>query len=65
MAARRWPKRRATQSRSRKRDIRKASVAPMVEANEMITVPQNSPNTAPPASVSSAAPGIDRAVAST
>ena len=51
--------------RSRKRDIRKARVAPRVEAKETMTVPPSSPKTAPPASVRSAAPGNERAVTMT
>jgi len=56
------PKRRWTVSRNRPRATRKASVAPMVEANETMTVPQSNPNSAPPTSVITAAPGSDRAV---
>ncbi|MNC93780.1 hypothetical protein D3C83_104880 [compost metagenome] len=54
-----------TQSRSRKREARKASVAPMVEAKETITVPHRSPNTAPPASVITVAPGSESPVTTT
>jgi hypothetical protein len=37
----------------------------MVEAKETIKVPQSTPNTAPPAKVSKAAPGNDSAAIST
>ncbi len=40
-------------------------MAPMVNAKDTITVPHSNPNTAPPASVSKAAPGSDSAVAAT
>jgi hypothetical protein len=40
-------------------------VAPIDEAKETITVPHSRPNTAPPASVISAAPGSDSAVTAT
>ena len=56
------PKRRWTQSRSRKRLARNASVAPMLEANDTIAVPPARPKTAPAMSVMSAAPGNDRPV---
>ncbi len=42
-----------------------ASVAPSVEANDTMTVPQTRPKTAPPASVMMAAPGSDKAVMAT
>ena len=51
--------------RSTKRDIKKANVAPMLDANDTITVPQPRPKMAPPASVMMAAPGSDKAVAAT
>ncbi len=54
-----------TQSRSKKREARKASVAPIVEAKETMTVPQSRPKTAPPASVRMAAPGSDSPVTAT
>ncbi len=54
-----------TQSRSRKREARKASVAPSEEANDTITTPQRRPKTAPPASVRMAAPGSDSPVTAT
>ncbi len=47
IAASRSPKRACTQSRSRKRETRKASVAPTDEAKETISVPHHRPNTAP------------------
>ncbi len=43
--------------RKTKRDIRKARVAPTLEANDTMTVPQPRPKMAPPASVMMAAPG--------
>ena len=39
-----------------------ARVAPIDEAKETMTVPQNTPKIAPPTSVMTAAPGRDRAV---
>ena len=44
------------------RAARNASVAPMLLAKETSTIPQANPNTAPPPSVSTAAPGSDAAV---
>src|SRR5688500_531637 len=52
-------------SRNTKREARKASVAPIELANEASSVPSSSPNNAPPASVSTAAPGSDRPVTTT
>jgi hypothetical protein len=46
-------------------EARNASVAPRVEAKDTITVPHSSPNTAPPASVITAAPGSERPVTAT
>ena len=60
----RSPKRACTQSPSSQREARKASVAPMLDANEISKVPQPSPNMAPPASVNTVAPGSDSAVVS-
>ena len=48
-----------------KRTIRKASVAPIVEAKEISSNPQTSPKTAPPARVMIVAPGNERAVTPT
>jgi hypothetical protein len=48
-----------------KRAARNASVAPMLDANDTITVPQSRPKMAPPASVMMVAPGSDSAVAAT
>jgi hypothetical protein len=62
---RRSPKRACTQSRSRNRLAKKASVAPMVDANDTSTVPHSRPNTAPPSSVITAAPGSDSPVTAT
>ena len=45
--------------------MRKASVAPIVEAKDTSTVPASRPKTAPPASVMIAAPGSDSAVTAT
>ena len=45
-----------------KREARKASVAPIEDANETMSVPQTSPNTAPAMSVMTAAPGSDNAL---
>ena len=64
-AAIRSPKRACTQSPSSQRDVRNASVAPMLDANEISRVPQPRPKMAPPARVSTTAPGSDSAVAST
>ena len=47
------------------REARKASVAPIVEAKETITVPQTRPKIAPIARVITAAPGSDSAVTAT
>ena len=52
-------------SRKRKRLARKASVAPIDAANEMMTVPHSNPKIAPPASVMSAAPGSESPVTAT
>ena len=65
IAFRRSPKRACTLSRSRWRETRKASVAPIVDAKDTISRPQPSPNSAPPASVITAAPGSDSAVTAT
>ena len=53
------------ESRSTNRAIRKASVAPNVEANDTITVPHTSPKMAPAASVMTVAPGKESAVTAT
>ena len=42
--------------------MRKASVAPMAEANDTSNVPSTRPNKAPPISVITAAPGSEIAV---
>ena len=65
MSARRWPKRLCTLSRSRKRAVRNASVAPMLDANDTISKPQPRPKIAPPASVTMVAPGSESAVTAT
>ena len=65
MACRRWPKRAATQSRKRKREARKASVAPIEEAKDTSSVPHSRPKIAPAARVITAAPGSDRPVTAT
>ncbi len=65
IGARRVPKRCCTQSRSRKRALRKARVAPTDEANDTIRMPAKKPKMAPPASVMMAAPGSDSAVTAT
>src|SRR5687768_15149578 len=52
-------------SRNTKREARKASVAPIELANEASSVPSSSPNSAPAASVSTAAPGSDKPVTTT
>ena len=49
-------------SLNRKREARKASVAPIVDANETSNVPISTPNIAPPANVRIAAPGNDNPV---
>ena len=54
-----------TQSRSKKREVKNASVAPMLEANDTRIVPHSSPKIAPPASVMIAAPGSERPVTTT
>ena len=54
-----------TQSRSKKRDDKKASVAPMADANETSTKPLPKPKIAPPINVMMAAPGSDRAATAT
>jgi hypothetical protein len=54
-----------TQSRARKRAVRKARVAPRLEAKDTSTMPHSRPNTAPPASVMIAAPGKESAVTAT
>ena len=54
-----------TQSRNKRRDTKNASVAPMLEANDTITVPQSRPKMAPAAKVMIAAPGRDRPVTAT
>ena len=54
-----------TQPPSSQRAARNASVAPIEEANETISVPQPSPNSAPAASVITAAPGSDSPVTTT
>ena len=54
-----------TQSRSRKRDARKASVAPIEDAKDTMTVPQRRPKSAPATSVRMAAPGSESAVTTT
>ncbi|MNH28832.1 hypothetical protein D3C79_890240 [compost metagenome] len=59
------PKRRLTQSRSRKRALRKARVAPRVLAKETSSSPQPTPNKALPPRVSRLAPGRERAVVTT
>ena len=45
--------------------MRNASVAPIEEAKETISVPRSSPNTAPATSVRRVAPGSDRAATAT
>ncbi len=45
--------------------MRNASVAPIEEAKETISVPQSSPNTAPAMSVRRVAPGSDSAATAT
>jgi len=54
-----------TQSRSTKREARKARVAPMLEANETITVPHSRPKMAPATNVMIRAPGSDSPVTAT
>ena len=63
--ARRGPKRCCTQSRSRKRALKNARVAPTDEANDTISRPVAKPKMAPPAKVRMAAPGSDSAVTAT
>ena len=53
------------ESRSTKREVRNASVAPSEEAKETITVPHTSPKMAPATSVMIAAPGSDKPVTAT
>ncbi len=65
ISARRLPNLASMLSRSTKRDTRKASVAPRLEANDTSSVPHHSPKMAPPASVMMAAPGNESAVAAT
>ena len=60
-----WPNLCCTQSRSKNRDARKASVAPREEANETMTVPHPRPKIAPAASVMIVAPGSERLVTAT
>ena len=62
MASSRLPYLDCTVSRSRKRAIRKASVAPVVDAIEASTVPRPRPKMAPAVNVRMAAPGNDNAV---
>jgi hypothetical protein len=45
--------------------VRKARLAPIVDANETMTVPRSSPKMAPAPSVMIAAPGSDSAVTAT
>ena len=52
-----------TQSRNKILETKKASVAPILLANEATKVPQKIPKIAPPRSVKTAAPGIDSAAA--
>ncbi len=59
--ARRSPNFFCTQSRNSNREARKASVAPMADANDTRTVPNTRPKIAPPTSVRIVAPGIDSA----
>ncbi len=65
MAASRAPNRRCTLSPRSTRAERNASVAPIVDAHDTSTVPAITPKSAPPASVSTAAPGSDAAATST
>ncbi len=64
-ADRRSPNLACTQSRSTRRAARKASVAPMVDANDTSSVPSQKPNRAPPTRVIGTAPGSDSAVTAT
>ena len=52
-----------TQSRNKKREAKKANVAPMLEAKEANNNPQPKPNNAPAPNVRIAAPGTLKAVA--
>ncbi len=58
MASSRRGKWRATRSRNKKRLASSARVAPIDDPNEASTVPSARPNSAPPATVISNAPGI-------
>ena len=56
------PQRRRTASRRKRRAAKNATVPPSVEANDASRVPQNNPNIAPPATLKTITPGMDKPV---